>query len=605
MRRKHGMPFGAEIRSDASVRFRLWAPAAKSVNVMIEQPIAQSFSMSALDAGWFEFVTDEVAAGARFCFQIDGEIRVPDLASRYQPADVHGPSEVVDPCQFDWQDGDWRGRAWHDAVIYEIHVGAFTQEGTFAAIERKLDYLVDLGISAIELMPVADFPGGRNWGYDGVLPFAPDSSYGSPNDLKRLVQAAHAKGLMILLDVVYNHFGPEGNYIRTYAPDFFTDRHRTPWGDGINYDGPGSPMVREFMIHNALYWLEEYHFDGLRLDAVHSIADDSDPDILTELAERVRSEIGSDRHIHLVLENDDNRARYLQREGNRPVLYDAQWNDDIHHALHVLATKEKNGYYIDYSTEPVCQLTRCLSEGFAYQGEASQHRGNRKRGEPSRHLPPAAFVSFMQNHDQVGNRAFGERIHQIADPCALKAALAIVLLAPGPPLLFMGEEFGASSPFLYFCDFESGLAEAVRDGRRSEFAHFAEFSSRETRAAIPDPNDADTFQRSKLDWRDLTHPDHERWLDLYRELLMLRRTVIVPRVKAMTRNNSTATCTDQSLLVDWELTDRATLRVIANLSAGIAAPLGQPLREIIYSTHKHVAEHREMGPWNVIWSLHP
>src|SRR6185437_10073721 len=463
MRRKHAMPFGAQFLDDGRVRFRLWAPKAKRVDLCLEQG-RNSSSLIKHDGGWFEFIASAVPAGTRYMFQIDDGQAVPDPASRFQPEDVHGPSEVVDPSAFEWQDDDWAGMDWNEAVIYELHVGTFTPEGTFGGVESKLDYLRDLGVTAIELMPLSDFPGKRNWGYDGVLSYAPDSSYGSPEDLKRLVQAAHSKRLMIFLDVVYNHFGPDGNYLRLYAPEFFTDRHCTPWGEGINFDGPQSRVVRDYFIHNALYWLEEYHFDGLRFDAVHAIADDSKPDILTELAEAVRTRFEGKRKVHLILENEANAAKYLERNRNlRPKLYDAQWDDDIHHALHVLLTGEADGYYSDYAKNPITQLGRCLAEGFAFQNEPSQYRNGARRGEPSKHLPPGAFVSFLQNHDQIGNRAFGDRIAESAPAAKIKAAMEILLLAPQPPLLFMGEEFGARTPFLYFCDFHGDLAAAVTE----------------------------------------------------------------------------------------------------------------------------------------------
>ena len=420
MKRRYSMPFGAECLDDASVRFRLWAPAAHQVELRLTGANGSvQIPFERCDKGWFELVTDAASAGTQYRFRIDGAQEVPDPASRFQPQDVHGPSEVVDPNAFDWSDSAWHGRRWEEAVIYELHVGAFTSRGTFSAVRERLDYLADLGITAIELMPIADFPGQRNWGYDGVFLFAPDSIYGRPEDLKELVQGAHERGIMVLLDVVYNHFGPEGNYLRFYAPQFFTDRHRTPWGDGINFDGPESRVVRDFFIHNALYWLTEYHFDGLRLDAVHAIIDDSTPDILTELADAVRSSIEPDRHVHLILENDRNQARYLRRKEHcQPKWYTAQWNDDVHHALHVLITGERDGYYLDYSERPLDQLGRCLVEGFAYQGEVSLHRDGETRGEPSRGLPLSAFVSFLQNHDQIGNRAFGERITTCRRPLA-------------------------------------------------------------------------------------------------------------------------------------------------------------------------------------------
>ncbi len=447
MKRRHNMPFGAEYRSDRNVRFRLWAPAAKAVEVCFKDDRnSKRLPLLQKDDGWFELITDQAAPGTLYHFRVDGTRDVPDPASRFQPRDVHGPSEVIDPEAFDWQDGSWRGRPWNEAVIYELHVGAFTPAGTFAGVGEQLDHLVDLGITAVELMPVADFPGKRNWGYDGVLPFAPDSAYGRPEDLKYLVQSAHERGLMVLLDVVYNHFGPEGNYLKAYAPQFFTDRHCTPWGGGINFDGAESRAVRDFFIDNALYWLTEYHFDGLRLDAVHTIIDDSAPHILVELADTVRAALGPDRHVHLILENERNQARRLQRtERCQPETYTAQWDDDIHHTLHVLTTGERDGYYSDYAERPLDQLGRCLVSGFAYQGEPSPSRNGELRGEPTNGVPPGAFISFLQNHDQIGNRAFGERITKLADPSAIRAGLAVLLLAPLPPMLFMGEEFGADT----------------------------------------------------------------------------------------------------------------------------------------------------------------
>src|SRR5271165_1874127 len=488
MKRRYDMPFGAECRDGGSVRFRLWAPAAQQVEVCLAgEKSSILLPLEPRDQGWFELFTDAAVSGTQYKFRINDVREVPDPASRFQPQDVHGPSQVVDPAVFDWQDAAWYGRRWEEAVIYELHVGAFTPSGTFSAASERLDYLADLGITAVELMPVNNFPGQRNWGYDGVFLFAPDSTYGCPDDLKEFVDSAHSRGIMVLLDVVYNHFGPEGNYLRSYAPQFFTDRHSTPWGDGINFDSLDSRVVRDFFIHNALYWLTEYHFDGLRLDAVHAIIDDSTPDILTALADAVRSSVEPDRHVHLILENDQNQARYLQRtERCQPQAYTAQWNDDVHHALHVLITGERDSYYADYSQRPIDQLGRCLADGFAYQGEISAYRNGETRGEPTEGLPPAAFVSFLQNHDQVGNRAFGERIIQIADHRAVRAAAAILLLAPSPPLFFMGEEFGAETPFLFFCDFEKDLAAAVTEGRRNEFSDFARFADPAKRDRIPD-----------------------------------------------------------------------------------------------------------------------
>lgn len=604
------MPFGAQPLDDRRVRFRLWAPKANWVRLCLEQG-RTSHSLVKHDDGWFEFIADNVAAGARYKFQIDDGQDVPDPASRFQPEDVHGPSEVVDPAAFEWQDNDWAGRAWNEAVIYELHVGTFTPEGTFAGVERKLDYLRDLGVTAIELMPLSDFAGKRNWGYDGVLPFAPESSYGRPEDLKRLVQAAHSKGLMIFLDVVYNHFGPDGNYLRLYAPDFFTSRHCTPWGEGINFDGPQSRVVRDYFIHNAMYWLEEYRFDGLRFDAVHAIADDSKPDILMELAQAVRQKFGDQRHVHLILENEANAAKYLERDANlRPELYDAQWDDDIHHALHVLVTGETDGYYSDYAKNPIAQLGRCLAEGFAFQNDPSEYRNGARRGEVSKHLPPGVFVSFLQNHDQVGNRAFGDRIVESASAAKIKAAMAILLLAPQPPLLFMGEEFGARTPFLFFCDFQGELATAVTEGRRSEFQRFAKFSDPEVRAKIPDPNAESTFIHSKLDWKALEQPEHEFWPRFYREMLTLRQRAIIPLLCELIPGTGIFHTFEQSgLTVEWRLKNGSKLNLVANLGDREILVQLRPTKQIIYSSSTNTsssapsADRTILEPWTVCWRL--
>jgi maltooligosyltrehalose trehalohydrolase len=609
VKRRYSMPFGAECRDEGNVRFRLWAPAARQVDVCVANANGfMRFALDHCDEGWFELVTDAAKPGSRYYFRIDGEHEVPDPASRFQPRDVHGPSEVIDPLAFDWNDRSWRGRRWEESVIYELHVGAFTPSGTFSAVRDRLDYLADLGITAVELMPVAAFPGERNWGYDGVFPFAPDRVYGRPEDLKELVQRAHARGIMVVLDVVYNHFGPEGNYLRSYAPQFFTDRHRTPWGDGINFDGPESRAVRDFFIHNALYWLTEYHFDGLRLDAVHAIIDDSTPPILTELADAVRSSVEPDRHVHLILENDLNQARYLKREEHcQPKWYNAQWNDDIHHALHALITGERDGYYSDYAERPLDQLGHCLVGGFAYQGEVSAYRNGKPRGEATKGLPLTAFVSFLQNHDQIGNRAFGERITNIADRRALRAATAILLLAPSPPLLFMGEEFGAETPFLFFCDFEKDLAAAVTEGRRNEFSHFARFNDPAKRERIPDPNDARTFEASRLNWRVIAEPRHEEWQRVYRDLLKLRRQHVVPRLSMTCAVNANYEIKGRrGLTACWKFPDDSELILMANLGPDSVSGLTPASSKVIYVSEEVSASTLREGtlpPWSVVWFL--
>lgn len=593
MHRNHAMPFGARVETGGT-RFRLWAPDAGAVALHL--PGRADIAMDKDADGWAEAFVTGVGAGARYGFRVGGMV-VPDPASRHQPDDVHALSEVIDPEAFPWSDGGWNGRPWEEAVIYELHVGTFTTEGTFRAVLDKLDYLAELGITAIELMPLAEFPGRRGWGYDGVLMFAPESSYGRPEDLKALVDAAHARGLMVLLDVVYNHFGPEGNYLHLSARRFFTGRHHTPWGQAVNYDGADARPVRGFVIDNALYWLEEYHFDGLRLDAVHAIADDSVKTVLEELAERVRATFPG-RHVHLVLENDGNAAHLLSRDGKgRPRHYTAQWNDDIHHALHRVLTNEAGGYYRDYGPDPVSHLMRCLTDGFAYQGEQSEHRGNARRGEPSRHLPPTAFVSFLQNHDQIGNRALGERIDALASLPMVHAATALLLLAPQVPLLFQGEEWGASTPFLYFCDFGPDLAKAVREGRRREFPQFQGKDA----ARLPDPVAPASFAASTLDWAEALEAPHAHRLRSLRELLSIRRREIAPRLAGMTGGTAIAeTLGALAFRVRWRLGDGSGLSVIANFSAvplpGIVPGDGR----LLYSTYGGVGA---LPAWGVDWIL--
>lgn len=604
VRRVHAMPFGAAPQASC-VGFRLWAPAAGRVDLCLEGEEQGVLPMQSRGEGWYVASTGRAGPGSRYRFRIDGGPLIPDPASRFQPEDVHGPSEVIDPGAFDWEDGHWRGRPWEEAVLYELHVGGFSPEGSFAGVERRLDHLEALGITAVELMPVADFPGARNWGYDGVLPFAPDHRYGRPEDLKHLVQAAHDRGLMVLLDVVYNHFGPEGNVLHACAPAFFTERHRTPWGAAINFDGEASRWVRAFFIHNALHWLEEYHLDGLRLDAVHAIADDSRPDILEELAETVHQRF-PDRHIHLLLENDANQAHYLARNlGGSPRLYTAQWNDDLHHALHVLLTGETDGYYRDYADDPLARLARCLSEGFAYQGEASAFRGGRRRGEASAHLPPQAFVAFLQNHDQIGNRAFGERISVLADPAAVRAGVALLLLAPSPALLFMGEEWGSRQPFLFFCDFGAELAPKVAEGRRREFADFPAFRAPEARARIPDPGDPTTFAASCLDWNEPLTAQGQAWLELYRDLLAVRRRELWPRLAGMEGGGARwRRLGPRALELRWRLGDGMDWVLRANLGAadqtGVPEAAGENGRWL-YGTHEPAAG--VLPAWSVFWRI--
>jgi maltooligosyltrehalose trehalohydrolase len=592
------MPFGAQVLRERQVRFRLWAPAARRVELVLESPPgpARVLPLKASSDGWMELTTEEAHAGSLYRFSVDGETLVPDPASRRNPQGVHGPSEVVDPEAFHWTDEDWRPRPWRESVIYELHVGTFTPEGTFAGVARRLEHLQRLGVTAIELMPVAEFPGSRSWGYDGVLPYAPASAYGSPEELKSLVCAAHAHGIAVMLDVVYNHFGPEGNFLHLYAPQFFTDRHSTPWGAAVDFEGPQSRAVRDFFIHNALYWLEEYHLDGLRLDAVHAIHDAGEPDILTEIARAARRAPGRQQPVYLVLENLANEARRLGPAG-APAAFDAQWNDDFHHCLHVLLTGESASYYRDYRQRPHALLCRSLAEGFAYQGESSHHLGC-CRGERSAHLPPSAFVNFLQNHDQVGNRARGERLTQLARAGALRAAAAVLLLAPSPPMLFMGEEWAAPEPFPYFCDFEPELARKVRDGRLREFAHF--------QGSVPDPGDAATFASAHLQWARLPEPAHAKMFDHYRRLLAIRRRDIVPLLPRIVGGSCVALDRGGAFAVDWKLRDDGVLHLLANLRDTPAPVVGRPAGRMIFATHPGIRaalSRNELAPWSVTWLL--
>jgi maltooligosyltrehalose trehalohydrolase len=594
MKLLHDMPFGAQPTADGGARFRLWAPDAQRVDLLGRngpEDDTQYVMRPAAD-GWFELHLAQVAAGWRYAYRIDGGLVVPDPASRHNPDDVHGASALVDPQAFDWPDADWRGRPWHEAVVYELHVGCFTPQGTFLAAIDRLDDLVALGVTAIELMPVADFPGCRGWGYDGVLLFAPEASYGTPDDLKKLVAAAHARGLMVLMDVVYNHFGPDGNYLHAYAKAFFNPEVPTPWGAAINFDGEHSGTVRDFFLHNALYWVEEFHLDGLRVDAVHAMHDRSALHFADELCQVLRAGPGRERAVHVVLENHANDVARLPRDADgRPLLADAQWNDDVHNALHVIATGETDGYYIDFAKHPVQQFGRALALGFAYQGEPSVFMGGQAHGTPSAGLPPTAFVNSLQTHDQVGNRALGDRIAQQVSEHggsheALRAVTACVLLAPAIPMLFMGEEYAASTPFQYFCHFDGDLARAVTEGRRAEFGSFARFSDPAVRGQIPDPNAESTFRNSQLVWAERGTGAHATMLALYTELLQCRQRALMPWL-AQARSGSWHEPAPGTLQLQWPLGGGRRWHLRAQLT-GHDGPEGlAPLPgRTVYASHR-------------------
>ena len=555
------MPFGAEITKEG-VRFALWAPTAEAVDLLCGD---RRDAMPSIGQGWYKLVDTRARAGERYAFEIDGETVVPDPAARFKPDDKDHFCEIIDACAYQWRNAGWNGRSWDEVVLYEAHIGAASAKGTYAGLEAKLPALKAAGITAVELMPLAETPGLRTWGYDGVLHFAPNNDYGTPDDLKHFVDTAHGLGLMVFVDVVYNHFGPTGNFLHGYAKSFFTERHETPWGAGINFDGAdeSSEVVREFFFHNTMYWLEEFHIDGLRFDAVHAILDDSDKHFLEELAERVREALPG-RHVHLVLENEKNEAHRLMRDGeHRAITYDAQWDDDIHHCWHVMLTGEDEGYYGDFADDPVTRLGRCLAEGFAYQGDFSRNL-ERIRGESTKGLPPQAFVAFLQNHDQIGNRAHGDRLTSLADPEKLRLARAVLLLSPQIPMMFMGDEWGSKTPFLFFVNFDDeNLQQAVREGRAKEFEKFAAFST--GRDKVPDPTALETFEQSKLDWSEASKPEYAAILAETTALLARRHDTIVPIMKSGFIESRHARHGDGGLEVAWRF-ERATLTFLMNLA---------------------------------------
>ena len=543
--------WGPELRDDGTARFRLWAPDRDRVTLEIHG--GASVAMERDAEGWFS-VDAEADPGTRYRFRLDADLVVPDPASRLQSGGVHGWSVAVDHA-FAWSATEWRGRPWEETVLLEVHAGTL---GGFAGIRDRLAGLAAAGITAIELMPVNAFGGTRNWGYDGVLPYAVAEAYGSPAELKTLIDTAHMLGISVFLDVVYNHFGPDGNYLNAYAGAFFHKDVDTPWGGAVAVD---VDTVHRFFVDNALMWLRDYRIDGLRFDAVHAIAND---DFLDRMARELRASL-PERQVHLVLENEKNDADRLS-----PERFDAQWNDDFHNVLHVLLTGETSAYYGDFADRPAERLARCLKEGFIYQGEGSANHDGTPRGKPSVHLPSTAFVAFLQNHDQVGNRAMGERLIRLTDRERLRAATALLLLGPQIPLLFMGEDEGSDSPFLFFTDFHDELADAVREGRRKEFAKFEAFADEQARERIPDPNARTTFEASVPK----PGPDAGEWRALYRELLMLRQVHIVPRLKGAIGIDADVVG-DAAVKARLRMADGATLTIQIDLSDAPASAFGE------------------------------
>jgi malto-oligosyltrehalose trehalohydrolase len=589
------MKFGTKIMPHSSIKFNLWAPDAQNVKLCLKQE--NNFAeipMKPTKNGWFTLKTKKAKINQEYMFKIDGKIMIPDPASRFQAEDVHGPSIIINPELFDWEnDFNWKNRPWEESIIYELHVGSFTFEGTFNAAAEKLDYLASLGITAVELMPVADFPGTRNWGYDGVLIFAPDNTYGTPDDLKNFIKKAHEKNLMVFLDVVYNHFGPEGNYLHIIAKSkLYKNNYSTPWGDGINFE---DRIIRDFFVQNALFWIEEYHFDGLRIDAVHSIEDFSKKHIIEEISESIKKKITS-KQVHLILENDDNSAGFLKPGKNCK----AQWNDDFHHCAHVILTGETQGYYEDYEEKPAYYLAKCLAEGFVYQGEPSSFRGNRPRGENSKELNLSCFVNFLQNHDQTGNRTFGERIFSLCSKEALKALVCLHLGAPGIPLIFMGEEWGSIQPFMFFCDFSEELSDSVRQGRKKEFEKFLQFKSSD----IPDPCSERVFKASCLDWQNLNTQENLDFFIFYKQMLQLRHKYILPLISEITPSKRSFKMLNNSAFqVEWPTYEGKNLQLIANLSNYCLYYPDLSAENIIFHYSPTRLKDGELPPWSVLWIL--
>jgi maltooligosyltrehalose trehalohydrolase len=507
------LPGGAEV-NESGTSFRVWAPRVAAVEVVFEDASIPTLALDALDQGYFEGFSDAARAGARYRYRLDGQGPYPDPYSRFQPDGPHGSSLVVDPDAFHWHDSRWPGIGMRGQVIYELHVGAFTREGTFDAAAQQLPQLAALGITCIELLPIGEFPGRFNWGYDGVDLYAPFHGYGDQEALKRFVDAAHTLKLGVILDVVYNHFGPDGNYLSCFSEDYFTDRYETDWGRAINFDGDGCGPVREFFIANAAYWIREFHLDGLRLDATQSVHDAGHPHVLTRIAESARQASGS-RQIIIVAENEPQRAELLVPEGG----IDALWNDDFHHSARVALTGSHDGYFHDYRGRAQ-EFVSMVRRGFLFQGQHYYWQEN-PRGSPALHQPAWRFIACLQNHDQVANTFYGRRLHELTSPARLRAMTALLLLGPHTPMLFMGQEFAARTPFAFFADHGEQLAAAVRRGRGDFLKQFVHYATPHAQARLFDPTAMQTFERSKLDFADRDR--HPGSLSLHRDLLALRR----------------------------------------------------------------------------------
>ncbi len=564
-------------RERNGIRFRVWAPEKDQVELVLEDEPGNHrvIPLEKYQDRTFGTWVEGLSAGSRYRYRVDDGL-FPDPASRFQPEGVHGPSEVVDQASFCWTDQDWQGIPRDALVLYELHVGTFTPRGTFGGIIERLPYLAGLGITALELMPVADFPGQRNWGYDGVQPYAPARCYGRPDDLRRVVDEAHRLGLGVFLDVVYNHLGPEGNYLGAYSPSYFSPDHENPWGRGFNFDGPNSSMVREFFIENALHWVHEYHLDGLRLDATHGISDTTPRHFIAQLTARVR-ESCPDRRVHVIAEDHRNLAYMVKREGEGGWGLDGVWADDFHHEVRVRLAGDSEGYYRDYSGS-LADLARTLNRGWYFTGQFSQVLGENRGTDPAG-IPPRQFVFCIQNHDQIGNRAFGERLHHQIDFAAYRAASLLLLCAPATPLLFMGQEWATSAPFLYFTDHPQELAKLVTEGRRREFREFRAFRDTDARDLIPDPQAESTFRDSRLPWNEQSREPHASILRLYQVLVALRRSEPALHYAGLAHFEAFA-LSDSTLLLRHDLEPGPSLLAIVQMHGAALVDLsGQPALE--------------------------
>jgi len=554
--------------------FCVWAPDADRVELLLESA-GSRVRMEKGDDGYFRTTRRDAPPGTLYRYLIDSRGPFPDPASRFQPHGVHGPSQVVAPAAFQWRDTDWPGSTNRDLVLYELHIGTFTPEGTLRAAAERLPWLADLGVTAVELMPVADFPGNHNWGYDGVAPFAPARCYGTPDDLREFVTAAHHAGLAVHLDVVYNHFGPDGAYQGTFSRHYYSETHRSPWGQGINFDGPGCAHVRRYVVESALHWIHEYHIDGLRLDATHAIIDDSPVPIVAEIAAAVHdSPRGRSHHAQVIAEDHRNLASMIRPAAEGGWALDGLWSDDFHHQLRRALTGDRDGYFVDFSGSDA-DIVDTIRDGWFYRGQESQYFEGARGTDPTG-LPLASFVVFIQNHDQVGNRAHGERLHHDIEPAVYRAASALLIMLPETPLLFMGQEWAASSPFRYFTDHHEELGRAVTEGRRREFRRFAQFADAASAARIPDPQAVETFRSSRLDWSELPREPHAGTLRLYRRLLALRRAEPALRQAAVSGTAGLVSANHGAIVLHRHATGAPSIMTVATLQRTFAERIELP-----------------------------